>query len=400
MSSGENSPVYIADIYNMDNESPPNALAPLMQPPPHNVAPAASRIRVEARSRLALTPVLAANTDISRPSVNRRLVYDYNPSDMAELIANYERAIREQDSAINVALRIRDIFQYLFDSNLDGNIADYEVRRYTDMGNDIVKQSRDEVLKRLIIDALAKMQMARVAPPPPPPPPPSPRHLPEKRRRVLNTVFFDVISRDDVRVNDFLHENALAEQRPFIISHNREFIGNYVLPEKEIFYECAPNATEDRPNKRHDSKTFVKLIGAGGATILCIRPRWFDNPTHTSIIVRAKKEGQVAQIISKTCQDRPQGSRRLVSADHCNLTAPLDYYKLVPYTQKSRRSGRTKRTRGSPNTRRIRNETRRAFYAEKARKQREKAQDNMLKNTPSLSSSPIPVINNFFPSRS
>jgi hypothetical protein len=201
---------------------------------------------------------------------------------------------------------------------------------------------------------------------------------------------------------EYLHNNEYPDNKPFIVSHNREFASNYILPTKEIFYECAPGATQDRPNKSRDSKTFIKLTGAGGSTILCIKPKWFDNPDYTPRIVRAVKMGQVAQIISKTSQDRPQGARRLIGADHCNLEAPLDYYKLVPYTQKSKTKGRTKRARRSSNTRRIRNEARIAFNAEKAKKANEKAQDNMLKNmtnTPSLSSSPIPIVNNFFPSR-
>lgn len=388
-SDDDSSPVSIANPYNTELDrriEEANRAFPLPLAPPS--------IRANANPSVRQPSISIVSTDIPR-RVNRRINY-YDPDEMEYLF----RLFSNESVSYLKRGRVRNIFEYLINSELDGFITAEEIEKYRNMGNEWIGLG-DNRLDSAIRTAQAKMQgvLERMAPPPPP----SPRHLPETRPRVLNKEFFDVILRDDVSVANFLNNNTYPDNKPFIVSHNREFAGNYVLPQKEIFYECAPGATQDMPYKSRDSKTFVKLIGAGGATILCIRPRWFDNPTHTPIIVRAVKEGEVAQIISKTCQDRPQGLRRLIGADHCNLEAPLDYYKLVPYKQKSIRKGRTKRARGSPNTRRVRNEARSAFQAEKARKKRENAQDNMLKNmtnTPSLSSSPspVPMVNNFFPS--
>ncbi len=249
--------------------------------------------------------------------------------------------------------RVKHIFQYLLNSELDNYITEDEIRTYTNMGNEWI--GTDRALDQDIREAQSRMQavLARMqhSPAPAPASPSSPEHVPERRRRVLDTEFFDVISRNNVNIDNFLHNNEYPDNKPFIVSHSREFASNYVLPTKEIFYECAPGATQDQPNKSRNSKTFIKLTGAGGSTILCIKPKWFDNPDYTPKIVRAVRMGRVAQIISKTSQDRPQGARRLIGADHCNLEAPLDYYKLVPYTQKSKKKGRTKRVRGTKSAR-------------------------------------------------
>jgi hypothetical protein len=146
----------------------------------------------------------------------------------------------------------------------------------------------------------------------------------------LKKSFFDAFTQTDITVNDFLYNNDFNELKPFIINHNDRFIGNYInaAPTNEDYYECALIATQAKPVKRYDSQTFIKITGAGGQTILCIKPSWFSDAVYIPRIVKAVKIGSVNQILSKTSNDRHPESRQIVSADHCNLTHPMDVYRL------------------------------------------------------------------------
>jgi hypothetical protein len=168
--------------------------------------------------------------------------------------------------------------------------------------------------------------------------------VPNYSQKTLKKSFFDAFTQTHITVNDFLHNNDFNELKPFIIYHNNRFIGNFinVVPTNEDYYECASTATQDKPVKRYDSQTFIKITGAGGQTILCIKPSWFSDAVHIPRIVKAVKIGSVNQILSKTSNDRHPQARRIVSADHCNLTHPMDVYRLERFESPIK----TRRTRG------------------------------------------------------
>jgi hypothetical protein len=310
---------------------------------------------------------------------------DFNYKTIETMI---RKQINEHDRELKIQL-IEPIYQYIIDTNLENFIETNYPEFVIELFNLLIDKGNTEVWKLSFVpnspyyasllskvtQANAKLQsiLDRLDPRSP-----SPEYLSEKRSKILDKTFFDVYTQDEIKIDDYLHNNEHQKNRPFIISQNGEFQGNYVLPKKEIYYECAPNATSMNPERLKESKPFVKLTGAGGGTILCIKPRWFDLPGHIPKIVRAVKKGTVNQIISKTSQDRPQGARRLVGSDHCDLLQPMDYYKLVPYTEKTK--GKKSRTKRARNTRKI-------------LKEQEQEQTNI---TPELTPPPPPMRNNFF----
>lgn len=327
-------------------------------------------------------------------------LYDFNYKTMETMLRHY---INDKNPESKIQ-RLGPMYQYVIYTNLERfveeNNPDHVIEFLSfliNTGNNVIHSvSPNNPNYTALVDAIppavAKLQaiIDRLEPRSP-----SPEYLPETRRKILDKTFFDVYTQDDININDYLHNNEYQINRPFIISQNGEYQGNYVLPNKEIYYECAPNTTSMNPEKLRGSKTFVKLTGAGGGTILCIKPRWFDAAVHIPKIVRAVKKGTVNQIISKTSQDRPQGARRLVGSDHCDLLQPMDYYKLVPYTEKTK--GKKSRTKRARNTRKILKEQERL---EQEQERLEQEQTIMPSLTPSLTPEstppPPPMRNNFF----
>jgi len=141
----------------------------------------------------------------------------------------------------------------------------------------------------------------------------------------------DPYEENTLTTTDFLYKNELESKKPFIVKNFDRYIGNYLKLTK-LFHECVPSETRasriiqpERPLE--DGRKFIKLIGRGGATILCLRPSWFNSENIPEPkIFEAVKVGVVEQIISDDIAYR--GANR-VSGDHCNLTAPVDVYELI-----------------------------------------------------------------------
>ncbi len=149
---------------------------------------------------------------------------------------------------------------------------------------------------------------------------------------------YDPITLDYSNAYDYLYKNDYPEKMPFIIKHNKQFIGNY-KSDLKLYYECVEKVKSGDGNKvqpvknKSNGMQFIKMYGISGAIVLCLKPKWYsDNSVPEPRVFTLKKAGKVDQILSEEIIKNPNDRENWNSSDHCNQTAPQDYYELVPKT--------------------------------------------------------------------